>query len=519
MKVIDLAEILEHWHAGRRMVELSSSLGVDPKTVRKYVAPAKEAGLVPGGAPLSRAQWAALAAEWFPETADRSSLQATWPEIEDHADQIKAWLDGGVTVATIHQRLRDNLGLSASESSLRRWINANLAEEASRNAVVVLRDTPPPGAESQVDYGLLGRWFDPAAERWRRVWGFIMVLAFSRLMFVRPVLKMDQRSWVEAHVLAFEFFGGVPLRVVPDNLKTGVITPDLYDPLINRAFAELAEHYGTLIDPARALKPRDKARVERPVPYARDSFFAGRAAEFGSMAAMQADALRWCTEVANVRRSRPLGGMAPVDLFAAEEAQALLPLARRAFELATWTKVKVHPDIHVKVGKALYSIPWRYIGEQLDAKEGGRTVEFFSAGVLIKTHVRIEKGKQTDYADYPPEKIAFLLRNPTWCRRRAAEIGPAASELVEVLMEVNALYRLRSAQGVVRLADKYGPERTNAACRRAIEVGDPSYRTVKGILVAGTEAEGTELVIVPDAPAHLHGAEGLFAHLGGEAVG
>jgi hypothetical protein len=202
MKVIDVAEILEHWHAGRRMVELSSSLRVDPKTVRKYVAPAIEAGLVPGGAPLSRAQWATLAAEWFPETADRSSLQSTWPQIAVHRDQVKTWLDGGVTVATIHQRLRDNLGLSASESSLRRWINANLAEEAARNAVVVLRDTPPPGAEAQVDYGLLGRWFDPDAQRWRRVWGFIMVLAFSRLMFVRPVLKMDQRSWVEAHVLA-----------------------------------------------------------------------------------------------------------------------------------------------------------------------------------------------------------------------------------------------------------------------------------------------------------------------------
>jgi transposase len=86
----------------------------------------------------------------------------------------------------------------------------------------------------------------------RRVWGFIMVLACSRLMFVRPVLKMDERSWVESHVLAFEFFGGVVLRVVPDNLKTGVIKADLYDPLINRSFGEMAAHYGCLIDPARA---------------------------------------------------------------------------------------------------------------------------------------------------------------------------------------------------------------------------------------------------------------------------
>jgi hypothetical protein len=226
MKVIDVAEILEHWHAGRKMVDLSASLGVDPKTVRKYVAPALAAGLSPGGPPLSRHQWAALAADWFPELGDRSSLQSTWPTIEGHRQQIKTWLVHGVTVSTIHQRLRDNLGLAASESSLRRWIGANLAEEATRNAVVVLRDTPPAGEEAQVDYGLLGRWFDPDTGRRRRVWGFIIVLAFSRLMFLRPVLKMDQRSWVEAHVLAFEFFGGVPLRIVPDNLKTGVITPD-----------------------------------------------------------------------------------------------------------------------------------------------------------------------------------------------------------------------------------------------------------------------------------------------------
>jgi hypothetical protein len=264
----------------------------------------------------------------------------------------------------------------------------------------------------------------------------------------------------------------------------------------------------------------DKARVERPVPYARDSFFAGRADEFTNVAHMQSDAMRWCREVANVRKSRPLDGVAPVDLFEAEEAHTLRLLPRTPFELASWTKVKVHPDIHVKVGKTLYSIPWRYIGNSLDAKEIGRTVQFFLHGALVKTHVRLEKGKQTDYSDYPPEKIAFLQRNPAWCRRRAAEIGPAASELVEVLMEVNALYRLRSAQGVVRLADKYGEERTNAACRRALEVGDPSYRTVKGILAAGTEGEGTELAVVADVPAHLHGAQGLFAHLGDhEAVG
>lgn len=508
--MIEVQEILVHWHAGRRTGELCSSLGVDPKTVRKYIAPAVAAGLAPGGPPLASDEWSALVEGWFPELVDRSIRQSTWPEIEPHREQISAWL-GSVHITTIHQRLRDDHGLRASESSVRRFIAANFAEEAARAAVRVLRDTPPPGAEAQVDYGLLGRWLDPGSGRMRRVWGFIMVLACSRLMFLRPVLKMDELSWTESHVLAFEFFGGVPARVVPDNLKTGVVRPDLYDPLINRSFGELAAHYGCLIDPARVLKPRDKARVERPVPYARDSFFAGRAGEFTSLSMMQDDAIRWCVKVANRRACRPLGRVAPKDVFETEERSALTALPRARFELARWSAPKVGPDIHVKVGAALYSVPWRLIGEQVDAREGARTVEIYVKGVLVKTHVRIERGKQTDNGDYPPEKIAFFMRTPAWCRRRASELGTSVAELVEALMEVNALYRLRAAQGVVGLADKHGAERLDAACRRAFQVGDPSYKTVKGILVAGTEHDGDEVPeSPPPAPAHLHGPERLF---------
>lgn len=509
LKVKDVVEILVHWHAGRRMGELSSSLGADPKTIRKYTAPAMAAGIVPGSPPLSVDQWSTLVVEWFPELVDRSLRQPSWTEIEPFRDQIKTWLPV-VTVSTIHQRLRDDRGLSVSESSLRRFIETNLDTEEGRSKVTVLRDTPAPGAEAQVDYGLLGRWFDPVTNKMRRVWGFIIVLACSRLMFVRPVLKMDERSWVESHVLAFEFFGGVPRRLVPDNLKTGVIKADLYDPLINRSFGEMAEHYGCLIDPARALKPKDKPRVERPVPYVRDSFFAGRSEEFADLYAMQADAVRWCIEVANKRQCRPLDRVAPQAVFDTEEATALLALPTAPFELASWNRAKVGPDIHVKVGKALYSVPWRHIGHEVDAREGYRVVEIFFEGELIKTHLRIERDKQTDPADYPPEKIAFFMRTPAWCRHRAAELGPNVTSVVASLMELNALYRLRQAQGVVGLAEKYGPGRLDAACRRAINAGDPVYRTIKGILVAGTENGDSPEQLAPSAPAHLHGPEALF---------
>lgn len=162
------------------------------------------------------------------------------------------------TQATIWQRLRDEQGLQASLASLKRWVAANLPEEVRRDRVTVLMDEPEPGGQAQIDYGHRGAWVDPRTGRKRRVWASVMVLPASRHMFVRPVLAMDQRAWTECHVVAFELFGGVPARLVPDNLKTGVDKPDLYNPKINRSYAELAEHYGTLVDPARAGKPTDK---------------------------------------------------------------------------------------------------------------------------------------------------------------------------------------------------------------------------------------------------------------------
>ncbi|MGH9043618.1 MAG: IS21 family transposase [Acidimicrobiales bacterium] len=472
--MIDLVELFQHWHAGRRIGELSSSLGVDPKTVRKYTAAALAAGIEPGGPPLAAEVWTKLVEEWFPEVLDAARRQVTWPEIDQHKERIGSWL-GMVTIATIHQRLRDDHGLSCSQSSLRRYVAANFEEEVARSAVTVLRDTPPAGEEAQVDYGLLGRWLDPASGRFRRVWGFIIVLSFSRMLFLRPVLKMDEASWVESHVLAFSFFGGSVARVVPDNLKTGVVKPDLYDPLINKAFGEFATYYGCLIDPARVLKPRDKARVERPVPYARDSFFAGRAEEFKSLEHMQAEALRWSAEVANLRQHRGIDRVAPQALFEAEERALLLPLPAHPFELAGWWTRTVGPDIHIKVGRALYSVPWRHIGKVVDAREGSRTVEVYLDGALVATHVRIERGKQTNYDHYPPEKIAFMMRTPAWCRRRAAELGESVAVVVSSLMELNALYRLRQAQGIVGLADKHGAEALEGACLKALGAGDPNF--------------------------------------------
>src|SRR6266568_987861 len=384
--VVDVTEILIHWHAGRSISEVAASLGVDRKTIRKYLAPALAAGLAPGGPPLGAQEWAELVAGWFPQLADTRLRQVTWPQIGAHHDYIKQMLAAGVTQATIHQRLRDEQGLEASVASLRRYVAAMLPEELRRSQVVVLREQVPPGEEAQIDYGYLGSWVDPVGGHRRRVWAFVMVLACSRHLFVRPVLTMDQRAWTQAHVAAFEFFGGVPRRLVPDNLRTGVDRPDLYDPKINRSYTELASHYGVLVDPARARKPRDKARVERPMPYVRDSFWRGR--EFTSLEQMRAEAGRWSAEVAGRRACRPLDGAAPAAVFAAMEKGTLAPLPKDPFVLAEWSRCKVGPDIHVKVGRTLYSVPWRHIGKTLDARSTAAMVQLFLGGELVKTHVR-----------------------------------------------------------------------------------------------------------------------------------
>ncbi|MFI6637951.1 IS21 family transposase, partial [Nonomuraea fuscirosea] len=386
--------------------------------------------------------------------------------------------------------------------------------EVKASQVVVLNPNPHvPGEQAQIDWGRLGAWVDPRTGKKRTLQAFVMVLCCSRHMFVRPVVKMDQAEWTRCHVEAFAFFGGVPARLVPDNLKTGVDKPDLYDPKLNRSYAELAAFYGTLIDPARAGKPRDKPQVERPIPYVRDSFWRGRDFSHHTLEQLQAAAKAWCIEVAGRRSCRPLAGAQPGTIFAAMEQSALRPLPPGVFEIAEWSTVTVHPDIHVRVGKTLYSIPWKYVGQTLHARAAGGLVQFFDPhGDLVKTHLFKMSGRQWDDGDYPPGKIAFFQRTPTWCRRRAAEVGPACAALIDELLAMNALHRLRAAQGVLGLGGKHDDVRLEAACAKALSVGDPTYKTVKGILAAGTEID-------PPPPstgdagagAFLHGPARLFA--------
>lgn len=186
--VIDVVEILLHWHAGRPKAEVARALEVDRGTVRKYTAKAEAEGLAPGEAALSRKEWAALVRQWFPELLDARARSLTHSVIEPYRDRVKEMLEAS-TATTVHQRLRDEQGLTVGLTSFRRWLWRELPDEAKRAAATPWRPEVDPGDEAQIDYGYLGRWFDDAVQRWRRVWAFVMVLAFSRHMFVRPVLQ------------------------------------------------------------------------------------------------------------------------------------------------------------------------------------------------------------------------------------------------------------------------------------------------------------------------------------------
>ncbi len=503
----DFVEMFRHWNAGRSQVQIHQALGIDRKTVRKYLTPALVEGLQPApDEPFDEVLWRGRIGRWFPELVDPTVRALTWPQIAVHHQWIAEQLKAPVTVATIAQRLRDDHGVEVSESTVRRYIAATFTEQRLADKVTVPRGAVEPGSEAQIDYGRLGMWNDPSTGRRVTVWVFAMILSCSRALFVQPVLRMDQLSWNASHVVAFEFFGGVPARLVCDNLKTGVVRPDLYDPQINLAYGELAAFYGTLIDPARAQKPKDKPRVERPMPYIRDSFFAGR--QFGSLPQMQAEALRWSVEVYGVHKHRGLDGATPTTVFTAVERDALMPLPRRPFESVIYTVGAVAPDCHVKSGKAFYSVPWRLMGQKVSVRTAGDVVQIFHHDAVVATHVLHLSGRSTNFEHYPPHKIAHTLRTVTWCRTQAEQIGPGAVAIVAELSAVNAIHRLRAIQGIIRLRDTYGDTRLDAACARALAVGDPRYRTVKGILAAGTEHGDTPTgPSAPLPPAMLRGPD------------
>ena len=509
--VRQVVEIYEHWQSGAKVRRIARSLGLDRNTVRKYIKRAVKAGINPDGTKKSHEEWVTWVhtQDGAGESVENREVFARIGAFHEH---IGKHLRGdGVTRTTgktIWSRLRAENGLDASYSSFKRYLWTCFHDEMLRRVVTVRRADPPPGEEAQIDFTRLGYWMNPASGKKQLLQAFSMVLPYSRHMFVRVVTNLNLETWIRCHIEAFKYFGGVPGRLVIDNLTDGIIKSDLYDPLMNRTYAEMAHHYHAIIDPCRAGHPKDKPRVERPNPYIRDSFFAGR--EFRSLDEINIAAIDWCTNVAGIRdhgttRARP------IDRFTLIEKAALAPLPDAPYEIAAWSRPKLHPDCTVMVNGARYTAPYHLIGETLDVKSTWNMVEISFDERVIRTHLRQPKGGiSISEADYPPDKIAFYMRNPQFCLRKAGEIGTAAREAVDTLLRRKATHNLRQSQGIIGLAEKYGAGRVNAAARRALDFGDPSYRTIKTIIEKGVEdktapeSDGPQL---PLGATFLRGAE------------
>lgn len=482
MDMADIKEILVAWDGGDGVSSIAQRLGYARMTVRKYIRAAEREGLARGGGRRGEAEWDRLTGAALARVAAVRPPGAVANEVAQYHEYLEKNI-GTVHLTVLHQRLHDEHGLGASWRTFHRYVQAHWPDRLRHAPRTTVRlDDPPPGAEAQVDFLYVGLWHDPEAGRRRRLYAFLMTLSHSRHQFLYPCLAEDAAAWQEGHIQALHFFGGTPRRVVPDNLTAGILAADRYDPRVNRAYGEVARHYGFLVDPARVRHPKDKARVERGVPYARSSFFGGR--EWDSLGAMRTAARAWCLDTAG-RRVHGTTGEQPLVAFHERERAALQPLPPQAWERALWTSARVHSDCHLRAGGAWYSVPYRYVGQQLDVRLGERLVSIYDGATAVATHPRRSQGRATRTEHYAPAGQAFLQRAPHACVEQARQVGVATGALVQALLEPYLLARLREAQALLRLRDRYPDERLERACRRALDEGDGRVRTVRGILERG----------------------------------
>uniref|UniRef100_UPI003F9B1FBF IS21 family transposase n=1 Tax=Mycobacterium sp. TaxID=1785 RepID=UPI003F9B1FBF len=340
VSVIEIREILRLWLEGRGLREVARLSGSDRKTVRRYVDRARAFGLDRDGevAQLTDELLAEVIAGARPSRPNGKS--EAWETVAGQHEQIKEWLDDGLTVTKVHTLL-GRRGVVVSYRTLHRYVTTEL--DFGRQKTTVRVADCDPGAEVQVDFGRLGMLTDSEDGRRRVVQGLIFTAVYSRHMFVWPTYRQTLNDVIAGFEAAWAFFG-VFAAVIPDNMKAIVDRGDATDPKLNDAFREYAQARGFAIDPTRIRSPKDKPRVERMVQYVRGNFFAGE--DFRDLGDCRARAEYWCGQVAGMR-VHGTTRLRPAEVFAAEEQPQLKPVPEEVFDIPTWTHPKVAPDRHV----------------------------------------------------------------------------------------------------------------------------------------------------------------------------
>ena len=463
--MIDVKEVLRRWAAGHSNRKISLETGADRGTTARYIAVAKKMAL-----PRDRE----LSEEEIHEVAQRVQARAL-PDasaqrksVADHRERIVEWLGKKrpLRLSKIHTLLVRDHGLEASYPTLRRYAMEELGWQ--NKAATILLEDPPAGQEAQVDFGKMGMMVDVATGRARALWVLIVTLSFSRYQFVWPTFLQTTEVVCDGLDRAWWFFGAMARTIVPDNMSSIVKKADALNPSIVASFLDYAQARGLFVDPARVRSPKDKARVENQVAYVRESWWDGET--FTDLHDAQQSAERWSRDVAGMRVHGTTRKV-PRELFEQAEKAAMLAPPTAPFDVPLWAdNAKVHPDHHVEVARALYSVPTLYRGKHVRVRADKTTVKIYFGTELIKVHERQPRGgRSTDTNDYPVGKAMYALRSVDALIAKAKDKGAHVGIFAERLLGGPLPWaRMRQAYALLRLCDKFGDGRVEAVCQSAL---------------------------------------------------
>lgn len=485
-----LQEMVRLHRLGRSSRQVARQLGMGRDTHRQYLRVLAAAGFL-AGSPDELPPIEVLLALTSTTLPARSAPQQA-SSAEPFRATIEELLDHGAGPRAIFDRLRlDDPEQTPSLSAIKRFCVRLKKQTGVRAEDVAIPVETEPGEVAQVDFGYVGKLFDPALGVMRRAWVFVMTLGHSRHMFARIVFDQRIETWLHLHVLAFRFFGGVPRVIVPDNLRSA-ITRAAFSPStdveLNRSYRELARHFGFVIDPTPPRSPEKKGKVESAVKYVKGNFVpTNRELDVVTVNAALA---RWVLEIAGTR-IHGTTGRRPLEVFEAEEKAALLSLPAEPFEPAIWRRAKVHPDSHVAFERRLYSVPWRHIGKHVLLRATPATVAIYVDDERVATHARRGAKPRSTHEEHLPEHRRDLRhRGRAYWERRAAVLGPNVARYVgEVFDSDRQLSQLRVVQAAVTHLETFPASRADAACARALAFGNLTYGGLKTILRRALDRE------------------------------
>jgi transposase len=470
--------------------QIAKSVGIARSSVGEYVRRFQAAGLV---WPLSSAlPDPELEACLFPAPVvvpgQRRPLP-DWPTVHQELQRK------GVTLLLLWQEYK-----AAHPEGLQYSRFCDLYQVWRGQRDLVMRQTHRAGEKLFVDFcGQTVAVTDRETGEIRPAQIFVAVLGASNYTYAEAVASQGLSDWIGAHVRAFAFFQGVPEVLVPDNLASGVTKACRYEPDLNASYAEMAAHYGVAVVPARVRKPRDKAKVEAGVLLVERWVLARlRHQVFGSLTALN-QAIRALVEALNRRPFKKLPGCR-LQAFESLDRPALKPLPAVPYEFAHWKQAKVHVDYHVEVDGHYYSVPHALVGRKVDLRYTETTVEVFHHGQRVAAHPKVDRrGRHSTVDSHRPPHHRFAQWSPQRLIHWAEKSGPATAQLIEAILATrrHPEQGYRSCLGILRLGERFGQARLEAACQRALAIKALSYRSVESILAHGLDAQP----VTPTEPA------------------